>query len=141
MKLASTPRATAFTLMEMLLVLGIIALLVGMGTYMMVGVLGDAEEGKAKADIQTLKASLIRYKTKGGIYPTTEQGLEALVNRPTDGPQPRSYKTLLAKEALIDPWGFEYQYRRPGKHNPDEFDIFSLGKDGQEGTEDDVGNW
>ncbi len=127
--------------MEMLLVLGIIALLVGMGTYMMVNVLGDAEEGKVKADIQTFSASLIRYKTKGGIYPTTEQGLRALVTKPTDGPQPRSYKSLLREQALFDPWGNPYQYRRPGKHNPDTYDIYSLGPDGKEGTPDDIGNW
>ncbi len=142
MKIAPIRRAKAFTLMEMLLVLGIIALLVGMGTYMMVNVLGDAEEGKVKGDIQTLSASLIRYKTKGGLYPTTEQGLDALVNKPSDGPQPRSYSKLLTSEAaLMDPWGNPYQYRRPGKRNPDTYDIYSLGKDGQEGTEDDIGNW
>ena len=141
MKIHRSRRAKGFTLMEMLLVLGIIALLVGMGTFMMVDVLGDAEEGKAKADIQTLRANLIRYKTKGGLYPTTEQGLDSLVTKPSDGPQPRSYKSLMQKEALLDPWGNPYQYRRPGKQNPEEFDIFSMGKDGQEGTEDDIGNW
>jgi general secretion pathway protein G len=141
MKIHRSRRAKGFTLMEMLLVLGIIALLVGMGTFMMVDVLGDAEEGKVKGDIQTLKAQLIRYKTKGGLYPTTEQGLESLVTKPSDGPQPRSWKNLMQKEALYDPWGNPYQYRRPGKQNPEEFDIFSMGKDGQEGTEDDIGNW
>ena len=65
MKISPSRRSKGFTLMEMLLVLGIIALLVGMGTFMMVDVLGDAEEGKVKADIQTMKANLIRYKTKG----------------------------------------------------------------------------
>tara|TARA_R110002096_G_scaffold116864_5_gene253316 strand:+ start:1987 stop:2370 length:384 start_codon:yes stop_codon:yes gene_type:complete len=127
--------------MEMLLVLGIIALLIGMGTYMMVNVLGDAEEGKVKGDIVALHASLIRYKTKGLLYPTTSQGLKALVNRPTEGPQPRSYKTLIREQALYDPWGNAYQYRYPGKYNPETYDIFSLGLDGKEGTEDDVGNW
>jgi len=127
--------------MEMLLVLGIIALLVGMGTFMMVDVLGDAEEGKVKGDIQTMKANLIRYKTKGGIYPSSEQGLKALVSKPSDGPQPRSYKSLMREEALLDPWGNIYQYRRPGRQNPEEYDIYSWGKDGQDGTEDDIGNW
>ena len=141
MKATRLRPAKGFTLMEMLLVLGIIALLVGMGTFMMVDVLGDAEEGKVKADIQTLKTSLIRYKTKGGLYPTTEQGLQALVTKPSDGPQPRSYKSLMKEEALFDPWGNRYQYRRPGKNNPEEFDIYSWGKDGQEGTDDDIGNW
>lgn len=127
--------------MEMLLVLGIIALLVGMGTYMMKNVLGDAEEGKVSADIQSLRASLVRYKTKGGLYPTTGQGLQALVTRPTDGPQPKRYESLISAQALKDPWGNEYQYRRPGKFNPETYDIFSFGPDGKEGTEDDIGNW
>lgn len=128
--------------MEMILVLGIIALLVGMGVVMMDNVLGDAEEGRAKGDISTFESSLIRYKTKGGIYPTTEQGLEALVTKPSDGPQPRSYKSLIKSEkSLIDPWGNPYQYRRPGKQNPDTYDVYSLGPDGQDGTEDDIGNW
>lgn len=144
MKISIRPRAKAkgFTLMEMILVLGIIALLVGMGVYMMDNVLGDAEIGRARGDIATLDASLIRYKTKGGLYPTTEQGLDALVKKPSDGPQPRSYSTLLkSANALIDPWGNSYQYRRPGKHNQDTYDVFSMGPDGQDGTEDDIGNW
>jgi len=141
MKFSKSTSAKGFTLMEMLLVLGIIALLVGMGTYMMVNVLGDAEEGKVKGDIQSLHASLIRYKTKGGLYPTTGQGLKALVTKPSDGPQPRSYKTLLREQALFDPWGGLYQYRRPGKYNAETYDVFSMGPDGKEGTEDDIGNW
>jgi general secretion pathway protein G len=141
MKISRTASGKGFTLMEMLLVLGIIALLVGMGTYMMVNVLGDAEEGKVKGDIQSLHASLIRYKTKGGLYPTTGQGLKALVTKPSDGPQPRSYKTLLREQALYDPWGGLYQYRRPGKYNAETYDVFSMGPDGKEGTEDDIGNW
>ncbi len=127
--------------MEMLLVLGIIALLVGMGTYMMVNVLGDAEEGKVKADIQALHASLIRYKTKAGIYPTTEQGLQSLVSMPTVGPKPRSYKPLMKEAGLIDPWGNPYQYVRPGKYNQETYDIYSMGLDGKPGTGDDIGNW
>lgn len=141
MRRHASPRSSGFTLMEMLLVLGIIALLVGMGTYMMVNVLGDAEEGKVQADIQALHASLIRYRTAGGAYPTTEQGLEALVSQPTGGPRPRSWRQLLRPEALVDPWGNPYQYRRPGRHNPDTYDIFSMGPDGTEGTADDIGNW
>ncbi len=141
MKPSQSRCAKGFTLMEMLLVLGIIALLVGMGTYMMVNVLGDAEEGKVKGDLQAIHASLIRYKTKGGLYPTTAQGLKALVTKPTEGPQPKSYKTLLREQALYDPWGGLYQYRRPGKYNQETYDIFSMGIDGKENTEDDIGNW
>ena len=141
MKITGNRGHGAFTLMGMLLVLGIIALLIGMGTVMMKDVLGDAEEGRAKGDIAGLTASVIRYKTKGGLYPTSSQGLKALVVRPSDGPQPKSYKSLLKEEALYDPWGNLYQYRYPGKFNTDSYDIFSVGKDGKEGTEDDVTNW
>jgi len=141
MRVAAASLRRAFTLMEMLLVLGIIALLIGMGTYMMVNVLGDAEEGKVQGDIQALHASLIRYRTRGGIYPTTAQGLQALVSKPTEGPMPRSYKPLIREQALMDPWGNPYQYRYPGRYNPESYDIFSMGPDGIEGTDDDIGNW
>ncbi|MCB1061335.1 MAG: type II secretion system major pseudopilin GspG [Verrucomicrobiae bacterium] len=134
-------QARGYTLMEMLLVLGIIGLLLGLGVYSMVGVLGDADDSKVRADIQNFHANLIRYKTKAGIYPTTEQGLEALVKRPSSGPAPRAWKQFLKESALVDPWSKPYQYRYPGKHNPDSYDIFSFGMDGQEGTEDDIGNW
>lgn len=127
--------------MEMILVLGIIALLLGVGTFFMIDVLGDAEEGKVKGDIQAISASLIRYKTKGRMYPTEAQGLDALVKRPTDGPQPAGWKPYLKPEGLIDPWGRPYQYRYPGQYNPESYDIFSLGKDGAADTEDDLGNW
>jgi general secretion pathway protein G len=134
-------RAGGYTLMEMILVLGIIAILLGMGTFLMVGVMGDAEEGKVKADIQAIHGSLIRYKTKAGLYPTQEQGLEALVRRPSTGPEPKSYKPLMKEALLMDPWGTPYQYRYPGKFNADSYDIFSIGVDKKEGSEDDIGNW
>ena len=134
-------RNRAFTLMEMILVLGIIALLLGVGTYFMVDVLGDAEEGKARADIQALSASLIRYKTKARIYPSEQQGLDALVTRPTSSPEPAGWKQFMKPQGIIDPWGRKYEYRYPGKYNTSTYDIFSLGFDNKEGTEDDIGNW
>ena len=134
-------RNRAFTLMEMILVLGIIALLLGVGTYFMVDVLSDAEEGKAKADITALSTSLIRYKTKARMYPSEQQGLDALVNRPNSQPEPASWKQFMKPQGIIDPWGQTYEYRYPGKHNATSYDIFSLGFDKKEGTEDDIGNW
>lgn len=127
--------------MEMLLVLGIISLLVGMGVFMMTDVFGDAEDATVKGNIQTLRTNLIRYKTMGTMYPTTSQGLDALVEKPTEAPIPQRWKQFVPEQAIYDPWGNKYQYRYPGKQNPDSYDIFSLGKDGQEGTEDDIGNW
>ena len=132
----------AFTLMEMLLVLAIIAMLAGMGTFLMRGVIVDAEEVKVTGDIKAFEGQLVRYKIKAGYFPTTAQGLKALHTRPTDGPQPRSWKQFLTQEsALYDPWANPYQYRYPGTHNQDSYDIWSLGKDGKEGTDDDIGNW
>ena len=84
---------------------------------------------------------LIRYKTKASLYPTTQQGLKALVTRPSDGPQPRSWKQYTKEPALYDPFGNPYQYQLPGTRNPDTYDIWSIGKDGKSGTEDDIGNW
>ena len=134
-------RAAGFTLMEMMLVLFIIALILGSGVYMMQNVGQDAEISKAGADIKTWETNLIRYKTKALILPTQQQGLEAMVNKPTIEPFPKRWTQMAKPEALMDPWARKYQYRNPGKKNPSGYDIFSLGPDGQEGTEDDVGNW
>lgn len=131
----------AYTLMEMILVLGIMALLLSVGVYYMVGVVGSGEEAKVKADVQAISASLVRYQTKSRMLPTTEQGLKALVERPTTPPQPEEWSKFLKEKALKDPWGREYQYRYPGIKTPESYDVYSLGKDGKEGTEDDIGNW
>ncbi len=131
----------AFTLMEMLLVLAIIAMLAGMGIFLTRNVLPDAEKVKVKGDISAMRGNLIRYKTNGGLFPTTEQGLRALVVRPSDGPQPSSWSQSMKQEALMDPWGNPYQYRYPGVRNPSEFDIWSIGIDKKDGTDDDIGNW
>lgn len=127
--------------MEMILVLGIIALLLGVGTYFMVDVMGDAEIGKAKADIKAISTSLIRYQTMARTHPTEQQGLDALVTKPTTAPEPSNWRQLMQPQGIIDPWTRKYQYRYPGKHNTRSYDIFSLGFDGIEGTEDDIGNW
>ncbi len=130
-----------FTLMEMMMVLGIVALLLGVGVPMMVGVFSDAETGKVKADFRTLETSLIRYKTHTRMYPTSEQGLDALVNAPTTAPQPTNWKRVLKPEGILDPWQRPYQYIYPGKSNPDSYDIYSMGPDGKPNTADDIGNW
>lgn len=142
MKILPRSKTGGYTLMEMILVLGIIALLLGTGAYVMKGVLGTADQGRASSDIKTIDASLIRYKINSGWYPSTQQGLEALVKRPSGSPEPKKWQQLLKNdENLIDPWGRPYQYLHPGKFNTDSYDIFSAGPDGQEGTEDDVTNW
>jgi general secretion pathway protein G len=134
-------RRTGFTLMEMMLVLGIIALLVGVGVPMMTGVFADAEKGRVKADFRTIDTALIRYRTRARMFPTTEQGLDALVNRPTLAPQPEVWERVLKPEGIVDPWRNRYQYVYPGKRNPDDYDLISFGPDGKPGTADDMGNW
>lgn len=129
------------TLMEMMLVLAIIALLLGLGAFKMKNVLSDADVTGASADVENIETNLVRYKAKAMFYPTEEQGLIALVEPPTSGPKPRTWTQCLEKEALIDPWGNPYQYHYPGRKNSDSYDVYSMGPDGNPGTEDDIGNW
>lgn len=143
MKITKLTPASAhgYTLMEMILVLFIISLLLGGGVYLMQGVGQDAEIVKARADIKTWETNLIRYKTQALMLPTQPQGLEAMVKEPSSEPKPKMWTPMTKPEALIDPWGKKYQYRNPGKKNPQSYDVFSTGPDGQEGTPDDLGNW
>ncbi|MCL4103529.1 UNVERIFIED_CONTAM: hypothetical protein GTU68_059608 [Idotea baltica] len=126
--------------MEMVLVLGIIALLVGSGIVYLVGVLDVGKESRVKADINTVTAALRTYETQNMFLPTSKQGIMALVEKPSSRPQPKNWRPFL-KKMLLDPWGNEYQYLRPGKRDKSGFDIFSMGPDGVAGNEDDIGNW
>jgi len=128
--------ARGFTLMEMILVLAIIAVLVGMGVFMMVGVIDDANVGKAKADVKTFETTIIRYKTNMNSMPTS---LEDLTRRPGNAKGP--WRKLIEEGALKDAWGQPYQFRNPGRHNSTGYDIYSYGPDMKDGTEDDIGNW
>jgi general secretion pathway protein G len=135
-------RRAGYTLMEMMLVLFIIALILGGGVYLMKNVGQDAEISKAKADIEAWEVNLVRWKTRYLYLPTQQQGLDAMVTMPAGDAQPKGGWTQLAKpEALKDPWGHNYQYRNPGTHNANGYDIYSFGPDGIEGTPDDIGNW
>ena len=129
-----------FTLLEIMLVVMIIAMLAGIAIINMGGALNDAGESTSKAQVQSFDVALLSYRAKAGFYPTTEQGLRALMERPTTEPAPRSWSSLL-KTLPKDPWGRDYLYESPGKHNTDSYDIYSAGKDKIPGTADDVGNW
>ena len=113
-----------------------ISLLVGMGIFAMVGVLDDANVGRAKGDIKTLEINMARYKTMTAKAP---ESLDDFVREP--GIFSGSWKPLMQKSALNDPWGEPYQYRNPGTKNPNGYDLFSKGPDKKEGTDDDIGNW
>lgn len=124
----------AYTLFEIMLVLGIIAVLVGSAIYLLVGNIDVAKEQRVDADVQAISTQLKTYEMRNYTFPTTEQGLEALVSRPTTDPAPRRWSQLL--EAVpIDPWGTPYVYRFPGKQNPRGFDLYSLGPDRVESSE------
>ncbi len=134
-------RTSAFTLIEMVLVLAIIALLVGAGVMKLSNVLDSGKEGAVQTDIAALTSALRLYAIKAKRMPTTEQGLLALVQRPTIAPLPKSWSPKLnSADDLLDPWGNNYQYRFPGLDGR-EFDVYSLGPDLIDGTQDDLGNW
>jgi general secretion pathway protein G len=128
-----------YTLFEIMLVLGIIAVLVGSAIYLLVGNIDVARESRVEADIQSISTQLRVYEMQNLRPPTTQQGLQALVTRPGGDPPPRRWRQLLEKVPL-DPWGEEYVYYWPGKKNADGFDLFSKGPDRQEGGGDDIGN-
>jgi len=129
-----------FTLLEIMLVVSIIALLLGAAIYNMGGNLGLAQETRVQTDIQAITTQLKIYQATNGFYPSGEQGLEALVNRPTTAPVPKNWRMQFEKLPL-DPWGNPYLYEVPGKKNPRSFDLYSAGPDTKSGTEDDLGNW
>jgi len=132
---------SGYTLLEMILVLTIMGLIAGVVAYNLVGVLGTAKERKAETDILGFKESLAAYQLQTGTLPTTEQGLSALWAKPTAEPIPDHWRAMLDHDCSLDPWGHPYQYLNPGKHNPDKYDVFSMGPDGIANTDDDIGNW
>lgn len=130
----------AFTLIEIVLVLAIIALLLGAAIFKLTGVFSSSQKQRVKQDLTTFKTALNIYRMNAQIFPSTEQGLNALVEKPTSGRIPSSYEASLKGEQL-DPWGSPYGYRFPPTRNKGEPDIWSFGPDMIDGTEDDIGNW
>ena len=140
------PRAThsqsGFTLLEMVLVISIIVILLGVAIKNMGGAVDFGKEVRVKADFQCLSTALRMYNAQNGFYPTTAQGLKALVVQPTSEPRPRQWRSAFDDGKVPrDPWDSEYSYACPGKHNPNGFDLFSSGPDRLPGTADDLGNW
>ncbi len=132
-----------FTLLEILVVVIILGI---MASLILPNIMGRTDQARviaAKNDIRTLTGALKLYRLDNGSYPSTEQGLEALVSQPTADPVPRNWKKNGYIEHLPeDPWGQQYKYLNPGVNG--EIDVFTLGADGQPGGEDsaaDLGNW
>lgn len=135
-------RQPAFTLIELMIVVIIIAALSGMIVPRLAGRSEQAKVGVAKADISAnISMALKLYDLDNGNYPTTDQGLNALLTKPSSNPIPPNWNGPYLEKNPIDPWNNLYQYKCPGAHNPAGYDLYSLGKDGIEGSGDDIGNW
>lgn len=128
-----TPRR-AFTLLEIIVVIIVLALLAGLVAPQIFGRVGEAKSTTARTQIELLSTALDNYRLDNGSYPTTEQGLAALREKPSRGPVPQQWKgPYLRKAVPNDPWGRPYIYKFPGERNAGQFDLSSLGKDGQPG--------
>ena len=138
-------REAGFTLIELMVVIIILGVLAGLIIPRVMGRPDEARQAKAKMQIESLESALKLYKLDNGPYPTTEQGLKALVEAPTAGNLPRNWRTggyLEKGKVPKDPWSNEFIYVSPGSHG--DFDLSSLGADGEaggEGVDKDIHNW
>lgn len=131
-----------FTLLELLVVLSIIALLAGVVVPKSIEYLDDSKIKTTRLQIEELSAALDMYKLDVGSYPKTDQGLQALVEKPSNGNRWNGPYVRKNKKIPTDPWEQTYHYVSPGEHG--QFDLYSLGGDGQEGGEgsdQDITSW
>ena len=134
-------RRGGFTLMEVLLVLAILVILGSLGSVMYVNAQKKAQLDAARSQIGLFDSALGTYYVSMGEFPSSQAGLEALRSPPADARRPDSWMAFFDRDIPLDPWDHPYQYVNPGTHNTDKYDIWSAGPDGQDGTDDDIGNW
>jgi general secretion pathway protein G len=128
--------------MELLLVVLIISVLAALVAPSIIVRGKEARVAAAKQQIVNFESALKLYYLDNDIYPTTDQGLAALVAQPTGEPAPANWKGPYLEHAVPnDPWGTAYVYTSPGSQNPESFDILSYGPDGKEGGDDDIANY
>lgn len=136
-------RQSGFTLLEVMVVIVILGVLASLVVPNLLGNKEKADTQKSVSDIIAIENALDMYKLDNSTYPTTDQGLEALVSKPSSSPEPRKYRDGgYIKRLPKDAWGYDYQYLSPGDKGS--IDIFTLGADNQEGGEganQDIGNW
>ncbi len=135
--------AAGFSLLELMVVVVIMSILALVIMPRIIDRPDQARVARVKSDLAVLSGALKLYKLDNFRYPTTEQGLRALIDPPTTAPVPQNYAQNGYIDRLpVDPWGSEYQYLQPGVH--DEIDIFTLGADGVSGgsgMDSDIGSW
>ncbi len=132
-------RRSAFTLIELLLVMVILIILASIVVPKMSGYSEKARKTKATSEIAAFKTALQAFEIDCGRFPSSDEGLRALVVQPSNvqGWKQGGYMD----DIPADPWGHPYQYRCPGQHHTDTYDVFSMGADGHEGGDDDITNW
>jgi general secretion pathway protein G len=138
-----TKNTRGFTFVEIMLVVIIIGILAGIAVPRLVKRLDEAKKSTAKTEVNgSLAQVLDLYELDAGTFPTTDQGLKALIEKPTSSPEPQAWKGPYLKKKKIpkDPWGKEYIYTCPGEHSND-YDLSSAGPDGVAGNADDITNW
>jgi len=145
MKKLLKPNQRGFTLIELMVVITILALLGGIVMPRVIGRLRQAKPQKAAIDIKQIGLALDMYAADNGMYPTTEQGLDALIRKPTSQPEPMNWvESYVQPTKFLDPWLVEYIYESPSQHEGYDYDLYSYGIDGQEGGEGesaDITSW
>lgn len=131
-----------FTLLEIMIALAILGLLVGLAVTNLDTIFGGAQVKTAQLFVrQSIKLPLTSYRIHMGDYPSTAEGLQALITPPANRADQWRGPYLDPATLPLDPWGDAYIYRYPGTHNKTSYDIVSKGPDRTEGTQDDIGNW
>jgi general secretion pathway protein G len=128
-----------FTLLEILIAIALLAAIAGLLVTNLDRILGGGKEEVARLFVEeTLETPLMAYRVNVGQYPSTEEGLQALVKKPSE--ETANWRGPYIKKLNPDPWGNAYQYKFPGEKSPGSYDIWSFGPDGVE-SDDDIGNW
>lgn len=137
----SHPISRGFTILELLLVLAILAVLAGIVASRFSGQSQAAKVKAAKTQLSNINLSLNRFEIDLGRYPTSSEGLRVLIEKPSDGAKAWGGPYLDSNVVPPDQWGNPWNYRQPGQHRTDSYDLWSNGPDGREGGGDDVANW